>query len=181
MYPVFKSTYHSITLSSPDATSSAALCLPSLVTESRTLFTFKLDYIKRLDSTTNYLSWRKQVSIYFHVMDIYQYVDGSTPKPTDPTHLATWTRNDYEAKAAIMTFLSQDFMYLASDDTTAKDAWKAVEDHRDSRNSSTHHQTVLTFFSTKMQYTDVLNDHISCYEQKHTYVRGDAKVNTNTA
>ena len=155
-------------MSSSDATSSAAASLPPPVTESRTPFTFKLDHIKRLDSTTNYLSWRNQVSIYLHVMDIYKYVDGSTPKPTDTTHLATWTRNDYTAKAAIMSYLSENFIYLASDAPTAKDAWKAVEDHRDLRNSSTLHHTVQSFFSTKMQDTDVLTDHISSYEQKHT-------------
>ena len=68
-----------------------------------------------------------------------------------------------------MSFLSEDFIYLASDAPTAKDAWKAVEDHRDLRNSSTLHHTVQSFFSTKMQDTDVLTDHISSYEQKHTY------------
>ena len=57
-------------------------------------------------------------------MDIYQYVDGSTPQPTDTTHLVAWTRNDYTAKAAIMSFLSEDFIYLASDAPTAKDTWK---------------------------------------------------------
>ena len=121
-------------MSSSDATSSAAASLPPLVTESRTPFTFKLDHIKRLDSTTNYLSWRNQVSIYRHFMDIHKYVNGSTPKPTDTTHLATCTRNDYAAKVAIMSFLCEDFIYPSSDATTAKDALKAVEDHRDSRN-----------------------------------------------
>ena len=157
-------------MSSSDATSSAtASPPPPLVTESRTPFLFKLDHIKRLDSTTNYLSWRNQVSIYLHVIDIYKYVDGSTRKPTDTTHLATWTRNDYTAKAAIMSFLSEDFIYLACDAPTAKDAWKAVDDYRDLRNSSTLHHTVQSFFSTKMQDTDVLTDHICSYEQKHTY------------
>ena len=156
-------------MSSSHATSSAAAPLTPPVTESRTPFTFKLDHIKPLDSTTNYLSWRNQVSIYLQVMDIYKYVDGSTAKPTDTTHLATWTRNDYTAIAAIMSFLSEDFIYLASDAPTAKDAWKPVEDHRDLRNSSTLHHTVQSFFSTKMQDTDVLTDHISSCEQKHTY------------
>ena len=155
-------------MSSSDATSSAAASLPPPITESRTPVTLKLDHIKRLDSTTNYLSWRNKVSIYLHLMDIFKYVDGSTPKPTDTTHLATWTRNDYTANAAIMSFLSEDCIYLASDAPTAKDAWKAVEDHRDLRNSSTLQHTVQSFFSTKMQDTDVLTDHISSYEQKHT-------------
>ena len=83
-------------------------------------------------------------------MDIYKYVDGSTPKPTDTTHLATWIRNDYTAKSAIMSFLSQDFIYLASDEPTAKEAWKAVRDVRDLRIASTIHHTVQIFFSTKM-------------------------------
>ena len=74
-----------MTMYSFDPTSSAAASLPPLVTESRTTFTFKVAHIKRLDSTTNYLSWRHQVSIYPHVMDIYTYIDGSTPKPTDTT------------------------------------------------------------------------------------------------
>ena len=116
---------------SSDAKSSAAASLPPPVTESRTPFTFKHDHIQRVDSTTNYLSWRNQVSIYLHVMDIYKYVDGSTTKSTDRTQLATCTRNDYIAKAAIMGFLSEDFIYLASDALTGKDAWKAGEDHRD--------------------------------------------------
>ena len=107
---------------SPHATSSAAASLAPLVTESRTPFTFKLDHIKRLDSTTNYLLWRNQVSIYLHVMDIYMSVDGWTFKPADTTHLATWTRNDNAAKAAIMCLLSEDFIYLASDAQTAPDA-----------------------------------------------------------
>ena len=102
-------------------------------------------------------------------MDIYIYVDESTPKPAKTTHLATWTRNDYTATAAIMSSLSEDFMYLASDATTAKDVWKAVVDRRDLRNSSTLQHTVHCFFSTKMQDTDVLTDHISSSEQKHTY------------
>ena len=68
-----------------------------------------------------------------------------------------------------MSFLSEDFIYLASDAPTAKDAWKAVEEHRDSRNSLILHHTVQSFFSTKMQDTDVLTHHIPSYEQKHTY------------
>ena len=68
-----------------------------------------------------------------------------------------------------MSFLSGEFIYLASDGPTAKDAWKAVEDKRDLQNSSTLPHTVQSFFSTKMQDTDVLTDHISSYEQKHTY------------
>ena len=156
-------------MSSSDATSSAAASLPPLVIASHTPFTSKLDHIKRLDSTTNYLSCRNQVPIDLHVMDIYKYVDRSTPKPTHTTHLATWTRNDYTAKAAIMSSLSEDFIYLGSDATTAKDTWKAVEDHRDLRNSSTLLHTVQSFFSTKMQDTDVLTEDISSYEQKHTY------------
>ena len=156
-------------MSSSDDPSSPAASLPPLVTESRTPFTCKVDHIKQLDRRTNDLSWCNQVSIYVHVMDIYKYVDGSTTKPTDTTHLATCTRDDYTAKAAIMSFLTEDFMYLASDATTAKNPWKAAEDHRDFRNSSPLHQTVQSFFSTKMQDTDVLTDNISSHEQKHTY------------
>ena len=152
-------------MASSDSTSSAAASLHPLVTESRTPFTFKVDHIKRLDSSTNYLSWCNQVSIYLHVMDIYKYVDGLTPKPTNTSQLATWTRNDYTAKAAIMTFLSEDFIYLASDGPTAKDAWKVVENYRDLRNSLPLHHTVQSFFSTKMQDNDILTDHISSYEQ----------------
>ena len=142
-------------MSSSDATSSAAASLPPPVTESRTTFTFKLDHIKRLDSTTNYLSCCNQVPIYLHVMHIYKYVDGSTPKPSDTTHLAP------TAKAAIMSFLSECVIYFGSDGTTAKDAWKAVEDHRDLRNSSTLHHSVHSYFSTKMEDTDVRTDHFS--------------------
>ena len=156
-------------MSSCDATSSAADPLPPPVTESRTPFTFKVDHIKRLYTTTNYLSWRNQVCISLHVMDIYEYVNGSTPKPTDTTHLATCTRNDYTAEAAMMSCLSEDFIYLASDAHTDKDACQAVEDHRDLRNSSTLHYTVQSFFSIKMQDTDVLTDHIYSYEQKQKY------------
>ena len=111
-------------MSSSDATSSTTTSFPPLITKSRTPFTFKLDHIKRLYSTTNYLSWRNQVSIYLHVMDIYKYVDGSSTKPTDTTNLATWTRNNYTATAAIMGFLSEDFIYLTIDAATAKDEWK---------------------------------------------------------
>ena len=74
---------------SSDAKSCAAASVPPLVTEYRTPYTYKLDHIKRLDSTTHYLSWRNQVSIYLHVTYIYKYVDGSTHKRTDTTHLAT--------------------------------------------------------------------------------------------
>ena len=68
-----------------------------------------------------------------------------------------------------MSFRSEDFIYVASDASTAKDALKAVGDHRDLPNSSTLHHTVQSFFSTKMQDTTFLPDHISSYEQKHTY------------
>ena len=150
--------------------SSAAAPLPPPDTEPRTSFTFKLDQITRLDSTTNYLSCWNQVSIYLHVMNISKYIDRSNPKPTDITQLATWTCNDYTAKAAIMRFLPEEFIYLANDATTDKDAWKAVENHWDSRNSATLYQTVQFFFSTKMQDTDVLTDRIISYVQKHTCI-----------
>ena len=163
------STVYRITMSSSDATSSAASSLPPPVTESRTPFTFMLDHIKRLVSTTNYLLLRNQGSIYLHVMDIYKYVDGSTLKPTHTTHLATLTRNDYTAIAAIMSFISEHFFYLASDAPTAKDAWNGVEDHRDLRNTSTLQHTVQSFTSTKMQGTYDLTDHIASHEQKRTY------------
>ena len=102
-------------------------------------------------------------------MDIYKYVDVSPLKPTDTTYLATWTRNDCTAKAPIMSFPSGDFIYLASNAPTAKDAGKAVEDNRDSRNSSILHHIVQSFISTKMQHIDVLTDHIASHEPKYTY------------
>ena len=124
-------------MSSSDSMSFAPVSLPPLVTESTTPFTFNLDHIKRHYSTPNYLSCGNQVSDDLHMMDIYQYVERSTTNPTDTRQLATWTRNDYTAKAAIISFLSEDFIYLASNTTIVKNTWKAVEDHRDSRNSST--------------------------------------------
>ena len=60
-------------------------------------------------------------------MDIYKYVDGSTHQPTDTTQLATWTGNDFTAKAAIMCFLSEDLIYLGSYAIRVKDACKAVQ------------------------------------------------------
>ena len=151
-------------MSSSNEKISAAASLPPLVTESRTPFTFQLDHIKRLDITTDYLSCRKQVPIYLHVMDIYKYVDRSTTQPTDTTHLAAWTCNDYTANAAIMSFLYEDFIYLASDAPTAKDAWNAVEDHRDLQNSLSVHHPVHSFFSTKILDRAVLTDHNTRYE-----------------
>ena len=156
-------------MSSSDTTSSAAASLPPPVTESGTPFTFKLDHIKRLDGTTHYLSWRNQVSIYLHVMDIYKYVDGSTPKPTDTTHLAAWTRNDYTAKAAIMSFLCEDFIYLASDATTAKDAWKAVEDHRDIRNSLTLQHSSVRLLYQDVRYRCPYRQHLLLRTEPHLY------------
>ena len=102
-------------------------------------------------------------------MDIYKYVDGSTHKLTDTTHRPTCTRNDYTAKGAIISFLSEHFIYLASAAPTAKDAWEEVENHRNLWNSWKLHHTVPAFFSTKMQDTDVLSDYITSYEQKDTY------------
>ena len=68
-----------------------------------------------------------------------------------------------------MSFLSESCIYIASDAPTAKYAWKAVENHADLRNSLTLHHTVQSFFTTKIQDIDVLIDHISSYEQQHTY------------
>ena len=62
--------------------------------------------------------------MYPHVVDIYPYVGGSTDKRTDTTKLPTWNRNDNTAKAAIISFLSQDYIYLARDAPTGKDTWK---------------------------------------------------------
>ena len=157
-------------MSSSGASSPAVASPPPLVTESRTPFTFQLNHIQLLDSSANDLSWRKQVSIYLHVMDIYKYVDASTPKTTATIHLAKWTSNDYTANAASLSFLCEDLIYLVPDAPTGKDACKAVEEHRDVRNSSTLQQRVQSFFSTKIQDTDVLRDHISSYDQKYTYV-----------
>ena len=75
IYQVSKSTSSRITMSSADVRSSAAASLPIPINLSSTPFTFKLDHIKRLDSTTNYLSCRNQVSIHVHIMDIHKYVD----------------------------------------------------------------------------------------------------------
>ena len=75
IYPLSNTTSYSFTMSSSDATSSAAASPAPVIAESRTPFTFKLDHIKRLNSITNYLSLRNQVSIYLQVMDIYKYVD----------------------------------------------------------------------------------------------------------
>ena len=141
-------------------------CFPSW---SRTPFKYKLDHIQRLDSTTYYLSWRNQVSNYLHVMDIYKYMGGLTHKATNTTYLATWTRSDYTSKAAIMCLLSEDFIYLASNTPTAKDAGQAVEDHRALWNSSTLHNLVHSCFPTKISDTNVCTDHVSSYEQKHIY------------
>ena len=129
MNPVSKYTFYIITMSSSDDTSSAAAPLTPLGTESRTSFIFKLDHIKRVDSTTNYLSCRNQVSIDLQVMDIYKWLDVSTTKLTDTTHLSTWTCNNYIAQAAIMTLQPKDFICLARDALRAKEVLTAVEDN----------------------------------------------------
>ena len=169
MYSVSKFPDYTITISSSKYTSSAVSSLPPLLTESRTPLTCKFVHPKQLDSMTNSLSCHKQVSIYLHVADIYKYVDASTRKPTDATQLATWTNNDYTAKADIMSLLSENFIHLASDIHTAQDAWKARVDYRDLRNSSTRQQTVPSFFPTTMQHAAVLTDYIYSYIRKHTY------------
>ena len=107
-----------MTISTSDSTCNPAASLAPLITESHTQFTIKLDHIKRLDATTNYLSCRNQVSTYLHIMDIYHYIDRWTPNPTYTTQLATWTRNEYTVKAVMMSVLQQDFIYLASDAAT---------------------------------------------------------------
>ena len=68
-----------------------------------------------------------------------------------------------------MSVLSEDFIYLARDAHIAEDACTVVVDHCDLQNSSTLHHTVQSLISTKRPDTDVLTDHISSYEQKHTY------------
>ena len=68
-----------------------------------------------------------------------------------------------------MIFLHEDFIYLASDAATAKDALKPVTNHPDLRNSSTLYLTVPGFFTSTMQDTDILADYICSYEQKHPY------------
>ena len=102
-------------------------------------------------------------------MDIYNYVDGSTPKPCDTAQLAIWTHNENTGKSAIMSFHSQDFIYLASNSPILQDTWQAVEDHRNLRNSSTLPHTVQSFFSTEMPYEDILTDYICSYEKTDTY------------
>ena len=64
-------------------------------------------------------------------MDIYKYVNRSTTKLTHTMQLAICTRNDYTDKAAIMSFGSEDFIYVPGDASTAHDVWKVVEDHWD--------------------------------------------------
>ena len=151
------------------ATSSPAASFPSLGTESSTPLTFKLEHIKALPSSTNYLSLCNLVSIYLHPMVICKYVVGSTLKVTDSTQLATCARNDFMANAAIRIFLAEDFIYLASDATTAKYEYKGIENHRDLRNSSTLHHKVQSLFFNKIQANKVHIVHIASDEHKHPY------------
>lgn len=64
--------------------------------------------------------------MYFDVMYVYKYVNRSTTKATDTTHLATWTANVYTAKVAIVSFPPAAFISLARDPAIAKDAWKVL-------------------------------------------------------
>ena len=109
-------------------------------------------------------------------MDIYKYVDGSTAEPMDTIQLATWMRNDYTPKGAILSFLSEDSIYLFREATTDKDPWKVVEDNREWRNLSTLHHIVQSFFPIKIPHTDVLIVHISSYEQKHSYTTERCRI-----
>ena len=82
-------------------------------------------------------------------------------------------------EAAIMSFLSEDFIYLGSHALIAKHAIKVVEYHRDLRNSSILDHTVQSFFSTKMQDEDVLTDHTHACEQKHTCITEASRSDKN--
>ena len=84
-------------MSPSDTIRPAAVSPHSLIPESGTSLTCKLDHMSRLDSTTNHLSWQNQASILLYGMDMYKYVDGSTAKAPDATQLAILTGNNYTA------------------------------------------------------------------------------------
>lgn len=107
--------------------------------------------------------------MYIYVMDIYKFIDGSTPKPTNTIQLHTLTRDDFTVKAAIMSALSEHFIYLTSDGPTAQDIWKVVEGYQDWQNSLPLHRIVPSLFTNKMLDTDVLTDHSSSHEKNHTH------------
>jgi gag-polypeptide of LTR copia-type/Domain of unknown function (DUF4219) len=75
---------------------------------------------------TNFVFWKYRVQIVLEIQDLWPIVDGTYPKPADPTATAKWSCKDREARAQITLTLKNEPLNSVLVATSAKDCWEKL-------------------------------------------------------
>jgi hypothetical protein len=130
---------------------------------------FKLDNVPRLTDGTGYRSWCSIATLYLRSRLLWRIVDGTETKPTDTALLEKWELQNISAQLLLTSMVDTSISHIVSEALTARDAWQALQDRFDRRNSTTLYTSVKSFFiSMAMADGDSMLDHINGYE---TYLR----------
>src|SRR5689334_677875 len=80
--------------------------------------------IEPLKGEENYAPWSVQIKDLLSEHDLWAYVDGSEPQPTESD--AEWKRKDAKALRQIRMRVARDLVILVRDCKTSKEAWDTL-------------------------------------------------------
>ncbi len=101
----------------------------------------------------NYERWKLQISLVMRTAELWGLVDGSIPRPTDPTQQPAWDRRDLKAQTIIVTSVGERQSAHIYDCETAKDMFTRLKEANSDHSAVNKNHLYQAFYKYMMKPT----------------------------
>jgi hypothetical protein len=95
-----------------------------------------LRFEDRLEGASNFSPWRERIALVLEEQGLWEFVEGTTVLPVDPTQQPTHLRKDVKARRIIIDGVKDHIIPHLSGKKTTKDMWEALTKLYQSDNQS---------------------------------------------
>jgi gag-polypeptide of LTR copia-type/Domain of unknown function (DUF4219) len=83
--------------------------------------------IDPLSGAENYAVWKIQMMDILTGQDLWEYVDGTTTQPSDPTPKAAWAKKDRMVLSMIRLWVAAKMLVYVASSVMSKEAWDVLK------------------------------------------------------
>lgn len=109
----------------------------------------------------NYRTWKIQMEAILVKNDLWEYVDGTAPRPTSTTDVAAWEKKDRKARADIILAMSSTELNYIKNCTTSHDVWNKLSDTYESKGPARKATLLKQLLFSRMSEEDDMTEHIN--------------------
>lgn len=113
--------------------------------------------VEKLDNG-NFYDWEFSITLVLKAAQLFSYVLGKVPKPTEAEKLAEWTVKDSQAMAKIVTTISRRHLGLIKSCKTSQAMWEKLKKTFDDRSILTKSAKLKEWFNFEIRENESLMD-----------------------